>query len=84
MHSVWICFTVILNNFPIVMSTVRVKIAKIGEKIQSKNTSRSVKVFDDEFFFGNASFKLLVDVDILKVIKGSNVHYTRTSVSYFK
>lgn len=47
-----------------------VKIAKIGNKTASKNTSKGVKVFDDEFFYGNNSFKLLIDVNILKVIKG--------------
>lgn len=55
------------------MQSDRVKIAKIGKKIISQNTSRQVKVFDDEFFYKNASYQLLIEVDILKVLKGSNV-----------
>lgn len=52
------------------MNSDQVKIAKIGEKIVSQNTSKSVKVFQDEFFFENSSYKLLIEIDILKVIKG--------------
>lgn len=46
------------------------RIAKIGVKIQSKSTSRIVKVFQNEFFFENSSFKLQIEVDIKKVLKG--------------
>lgn len=53
------------------MSSETVLIAKIGKKILSENTSRSVKVFGNEFFYENCNFKLLVEVDIRKVIKGS-------------
>lgn len=52
------------------MASNFVKIAKIGEKTASANTSKEVKVFDDEFFYGNSSFKLQIDIDILKVMKG--------------
>lgn len=48
-----------------------VKIAKIGEKIVSQNTSRGVKVFGNEFFFNQSSFQLLLEIDIRKVIKGT-------------
>lgn len=72
-HAFSLCFTVSLNNLPTAMQSDRVKIAKIGNKIVSQNTSRQVKVFDDEFFYKNASYHLLIEVDILKVLKGSNV-----------
>lgn len=52
------------------MAVEFVKIAKIGDKIRSNYTSRSVKLFQDEFFYGNESFKLCMEIDILKVIKG--------------
>lgn len=65
-----------------------VKIAKIGVKIVSENTSKSVKVLNDEFFFGNYSFRLVIEVDILKVVKGmsniiSRIFYENTFFYYF-
>ena len=50
-----------------------VKIAKIGEKIQSENTSRKVQTFQSEFFFEKCSYKLLIEINILKVIKGMSI-----------
>lgn len=52
------------------MAADLVRIAKIGEKIHSDKISRNLRVFDDEFFYNNLQFKLLIDVDIAKVIRG--------------
>lgn len=47
-----------------------VKIAKIGNKTASKNITNNIKVLNDEFLYANDSFNLVIDVDILKLIKG--------------
>lgn len=52
------------------MAADLVRIAKIGEKTFSDKTSKNLRVFDDEFFYKNSQFKLLIDIDIEKVIKG--------------
>lgn len=52
------------------MAANLVRIAKIGEKTLSDRTSINLRVFDDEFFYKNSQFKLLIDIDIGKVIKG--------------
>lgn len=46
-------------------------IARVGEKVDLKNTLNTNKVFDDEFSFERKSYKLLLDIDISKVIKGT-------------
>lgn len=52
------------------MAADLVRIAKIGQRTHSAKTSEDLRVFDDEFFYNNLQFKLLIDVDIAKVIKG--------------
>lgn len=52
------------------MAADLVRIAKIGQRTHSAKTSKDLRVFDDEFFYNNLQFKLLIDVDIAKVIKG--------------
>lgn len=52
------------------MASDLVWIAKIGEKTHSDNTSKNQRIFDDEFLYKNLQFKLLIDIDIGKVIKG--------------
>lgn len=52
------------------MAADLVKIAKIGEKTLSEKTSRNLRVFNDEFFYNDSQFKLVIDIDIAKVIKG--------------
>lgn len=53
------------------MSLEYVKIAKIGKKISTQNATRQIKVYQNEFFFENCNFRLEIDIDILKVIKGT-------------
>lgn len=47
-----------------------VAIAKIGEKINSTKKLHTNKVFGDEFNYDRKSYKLLLDIDISKVLKG--------------
>ncbi|XP_055320162.1 E3 ubiquitin-protein ligase SHPRH [Sitodiplosis mosellana] len=54
------------------MASDQVKIAKIGEKIASTNTSKTVQVFQNEFFYDKSSYKLLIEIDMKKVIKDMN------------
>lgn len=53
------------------MSKKFVTIAKIGEKVNLNNISHTNKVFRDEFNFERKSYKLLLDIDISKVLKGN-------------
>lgn len=77
----WLCMFVVcelfLHKFRIrsakthqAMATNFVKIARIGVKTLSDKTSKNLSVFDDEFFYRNAQYKLPIDIDIGKVIKG--------------
>lgn len=52
------------------MAADLVRIAKIGEKTHSDKTSKNSRIFDDGFFYNNSQFKLLIDIDIAKVLKG--------------
>lgn len=53
------------------MAADLVRIAKIGEKtLSDETTTKNLKVFEDEFFYKNSQFKLYIDIDIGKVIKG--------------
>lgn len=52
------------------MAADLVRIAKIGEKTHSDKTSKNSRIFDDEFFYNNSQYKLLIDIDIAKVLKG--------------
>lgn len=57
------------------MAANLVRIAKIGEKTHSDKTSRDLRVFDDEFFYNHSQYKLLIDIDIARVLKGMfNTH----------
>lgn len=51
-----------------------VRIAKIGEKILSDKKSENLRAFDDEFHYKNSKFKLFIEIDIVKVIKGMYEH----------
>lgn len=52
------------------MASNLVRIARIGEKISSEKISKNSRIFDGEFFFNGLQFKLLIDIEIRKVIKG--------------
>lgn len=52
------------------MASHLVRIAKIGVKTHSDKASKYQRIFDDEFFYNQTQFKLAVDIDIGKVIKG--------------
>lgn len=52
------------------MATEFVKIAKIGQKITSQSTAIAVRTHHNEFNYKSSVYKLLVEVDIIKVIKG--------------
>lgn len=52
------------------MASDLVKIAKIGEKVITQKTSSNVKLCKNEFFYRKSSFKLIVEIDIQKVLKG--------------
>lgn len=57
------------------MAADLVRIAKIGEKTHSDKTSRDLRVFDDEFFYNHSQYKLLIEIDIARVLKGMfNIH----------
>lgn len=52
------------------MASDLVKIAKIGEKIITQKTSSNVKLCKNDFFYRKSSYKLCVEIDIQKVLKG--------------
>lgn len=53
------------------MALELVKIAKIGEKNIIQKTSSNVKLCKNDFFYRKCSYKLIVEIDIQKVLKGN-------------
>lgn len=53
------------------MAADLVWIAKIGEKTLSDKFPKNLRVFDGEFLYKNSQFKLLIEIDIGKVIRGT-------------
>lgn len=53
------------------MEEKNVKIAELGVRIESEQKSKKTKIFNDEFRWKNQNYKLLHEVDILKVFRGN-------------